>query len=204
MATDRIHCSFTLALAVAAGFVLSAWADRTITGTYSLSSSEDWSADGVIAVAPGATLDLNGHTLTVAALTGEGVITSTVTTSPDLTGSGTAECSAGIDSVDAGATADRVFDGENRVIVKNENGYWPFSVIYDFVTATLVDSYGIKTGTNPSHFLKRSPVVSWTSETKPQNVDTVKFTRVDDRKYWLEVKDDGLYCISPGFMILIK
>ena len=32
MAIDRIHSSFTLALAVAAGFVLSAWADRTITG----------------------------------------------------------------------------------------------------------------------------------------------------------------------------
>ncbi len=50
----------------------------------------------------------------------------------------------------------------------------------------------------------RLPVVSWTSETKPQNVDTVKFTRGDDRKYWLEVKDDGLYCISPGLIILIK
>lgn len=39
-----------------------------------------------------------------------------------------------------------------------------------------------------------APIMSWTAETKPANIDTVKFVRADaDRSYSLVVKSDGLY-----------
>ena len=39
-----------------------------------------------------------------------------------------------------------------------------------------------------------SRILSWTEDTKPANIDTVKFVRADaDRRYSLVVKDDGLY-----------
>ena len=41
-------------------------ADRTITSDYTLSADE--TVDGTLTVAPGVTVDLNGHNLTVSAL----------------------------------------------------------------------------------------------------------------------------------------
>ena len=45
-------------------------ADRTITSDYTLSADE--TVDGTLTVAPGVTVDLNGHNLTVSALAGGG------------------------------------------------------------------------------------------------------------------------------------
>lgn len=42
-----------------------------------------------------------------------------------------------------------------------------------------------------------SPIMSWTAETKPANIDTVKFVRADaDRRYSLVVKENGLYACA--------
>ena len=48
-----------------------------------------------------------------------------------------------------------------------------------------------------------APIMSWTAETKPENIDTVKFVRADaDRRYSLIMKSDGLYA-SEGLIITI-
>ena len=50
-------------------------------------------------------------------------------------------------------------------------------------------------------FSSGGKILSWTSETKPANIDTVKFVRADaDRRYSLVVKSDGLYA-SEGLTI---
>ena len=46
-----------------------------------------------------------------------------------------------------------------------------------------------------------TPIMSWTEETKPANIDTVKFVRADaDRPYALTLKSDGLYA-QAGLII---
>ena len=41
------------------------------------------------------------------------------------------------------------------------------------------------------------PLLSWTAETKPDNIDTVKFVRADEgRRYALVVKENGLYACA--------
>ena len=60
-----------LAAICVAMVALPSWAaDRTITSDYTL--SEDETVDGTLIVAPGVTVDLNGHNLTVSALAGGG------------------------------------------------------------------------------------------------------------------------------------
>ena len=61
-----------LAAAICVAMVaLPSWAaDRTITSDYTLSADE--TVDGTLTVAPGVTVDLNGHNLTVSALAGGG------------------------------------------------------------------------------------------------------------------------------------
>ena len=48
------------------------------------------------------------------------------------------------------------------------------------------------------------PIVSWTAETRPANIDTVRFVRADEgQRYSLAVKQDGLYAYT-GLMISIR
>lgn len=125
-----------------------------VSSSTTLSADCDLSGFAACIVADDATIDLNGHDLTVSSLSGGGTITDTSATA-DLTGSGTASCSDGITSFDEGGTADRAFDNENRVIV--EKTYWPFSVTYDFGEATVVDMYGIVA--SGKHVYARAPGV---------------------------------------------
>lgn len=49
-----------------------------------------------------------------------------------------------------------------------------------------------------------TPIMSWTEETKPANIDTVTFVRADaDRKYSIVRKSDGLY-LETGFIIIFR
>ena len=60
-----------LAAICVAMVALPSWAaDRTITSDYTLSADE--TVDGTLTVAPGVTVDLNGHNLTVKGLAGDG------------------------------------------------------------------------------------------------------------------------------------
>ena len=68
MKTKTIRAAL-VAICVAA--VVPSWAaDRVITSDYTLSADE--TVDGTLTVAPGVTVDLNGHNLTVSALAGGG------------------------------------------------------------------------------------------------------------------------------------
>ena len=59
------------AAAICAAAALPSWAaDRTISANYALSADE--TVDGVLTVASGVTVDLNGHNLTVKGLAGDG------------------------------------------------------------------------------------------------------------------------------------
>lgn len=129
------------AAVVAIGLGQAAWADETITENITLSNDTDWTSKGVVTIDSGVTVDLAGHTLRVAGLAGSGTITSTFVNL--ATDTSKATCSAGITSVDSTATAGLAFESSTRVIVKNENGYWPFSVTYDFGEATMIDHYRI-------------------------------------------------------------
>lgn len=49
-----------------------------------------------------------------------------------------------------------------------------------------------------------TPIMSWTEETKPANIDTVTFVRADaDRKYSIVRKSDGLY-LETGLIIIFR
>lgn len=63
-------------LAVLGAFLASAsvWADRVVAQNLKLEADADWRGEGLVTVSPGATLDLNGHVLTVASLAGTGTI----------------------------------------------------------------------------------------------------------------------------------
>ena len=68
METKTIRAAIAAICVVVA--VTSLAADRTITSDYTLSADE--TVDGTLTVAPGVTVDLNGHNLTVSALAGGG------------------------------------------------------------------------------------------------------------------------------------
>ena len=60
----------------------------------------------------------------------------------------------------------------------------------------------IKLGSRP--ILCGERIISWTEETKPANVDSVKFKCGDGaRSYGLVIKDDGLY-IAKGMVISVR
>ena len=127
-----------------------------MSSDYTLTADEDWTGDGKITIASGATVNLAGRTLTVAGLDGGGTITN-ATIANLATDTSKASCSAGIDSVDSGATAGRAFEDVNRVIVRNTNSYWPFSVTYDFGEATVINTYSITTSSHNKYYNVRGP-----------------------------------------------
>ena len=63
---------WTAAFAVAVGAALPLGADVTLTENMTLDADADWRDQGVVTIAEGVTLDLNGHTLRVSALAGTG------------------------------------------------------------------------------------------------------------------------------------
>jgi autotransporter-associated beta strand protein len=63
---------FTAAICVAA---MPSWADTNITEDVVLSSDVDWTDRGVVTVDAGVRIDLNGHSLRVKAITGDGYVT---------------------------------------------------------------------------------------------------------------------------------
>ena len=134
---ERVKLREVVLLAVGMGMTAVAFADMAITENLTLTSDTDWSSQGTVNLAFGTTLDLDGYTLAVDGLAGEGTVRSSFRNlSADTS---RASCSDGIESVDSGATAGRAFDSNNRVIVTQDN--WPFSITYDFGETTLVNRY---------------------------------------------------------------
>ena len=71
----RIGRAALVAAAVCASAFTSAYADKTVSENTQLTQDTDWSDQGTVTIAEGVTLDLCGHSLTVAGLTGGGIVT---------------------------------------------------------------------------------------------------------------------------------
>ena len=65
-------CKTALAFAVGAAVFLPSFADRNITANITLNEDTDWTSDGTVNLSNGAVVDLNGHDLRVAGLSGTG------------------------------------------------------------------------------------------------------------------------------------
>lgn len=72
------------AAVLAASLCANAVADKIVSADCALSADEDWTADGLVTLS-GATIDLAGHSLKVAAMNGSGTIMSSNTEFLDLT-----------------------------------------------------------------------------------------------------------------------
>jgi len=170
----------SLALALA----FPAFAARTVSSDYTLSGDEDWRGDGVVTVEKGVNVDLNGNTLWLAGLAGEGAFSTSVADASftDLTDSSKADANTttttnGIAVVNDGSQYDgaKLFKGltystGNRILVGTQ--YLPYAVTYDFGEAAAVNSYKIRMGTNTAD---RGPA-AWTLE---GSVDGSSWTSLD-------------------------
>lgn len=65
------------ALVFAAGATLPSFAATNVTESVTLTEDTDWTEFGTVTVAEGATIDLNGHNLTVSDITGGGIVVDT-------------------------------------------------------------------------------------------------------------------------------
>lgn len=153
-----------------------AYADATIANNLTLTADADWRADGVVTVPEGVTVDLNGHTLWVAGLAGEGTFTSSVAASStfDLT---TAQTDASRVKSYTGGTDQALgsefsftiqqpwklfadyaeYNSNQRAITAFNNGETdPIDIVYEFDSATAVNSYKLQV-TSAGTYLYRAP-----------------------------------------------
>ena len=169
----------TIAAALAAGAYMlampfQAFAARTVSGSYTLSGDEDWTADGVVTL-DGATIDLAGYTLKVHSMTGSGTIQSSMT---DLTSpSGTVDSSGGFyDSY----PAVNLFDNDvTTLAVRTATSGNPLIVVYDLGEgkATPVNCYRLYAAKLSTVSAPGFPA-EWTFEGSNDNSDwTVLDTR---------------------------
>ena len=95
---ERVKLREVVLLAVGMGMTAVAFADMAITENLTLTSDTDWSSQGTVNLAFGTTLDLDGYTLAVDGLAGEGTVRSSFRNlSADTS---RASCSDGVASVD--------------------------------------------------------------------------------------------------------
>ena len=149
--------------------------DRTISEDHRLSADEV--VDGILTVASGATVDLNGHNLTVKGLAGNGTITVGIAdlTAPDPNEE-RVSYTTGSDDLYADTKAINLFndnyvrgvDSTNRVIIASTN--LPLAVTYDFGVDSpkRVDMYKLYIGPLGGNLYKRGPK-AWTFEGSNDN-----------------------------------
>lgn len=133
-----------LAMAVAACAMLAANAATNITGSVSLTADADWTEFGLVTVESGATLDLNGNTLTVAGIDGQGSIVSSfanIATDTSKASSTSPDSAFYTETTGIIAGPNCAFESDNRVLMVSNN--WPMVIIYDFSDPTLIDTYHI-------------------------------------------------------------
>ena len=152
-----------------------AMADRTISESYTLTSDEDWTDDGIVTLSGNPTIELAGYTLKVHSMTGSGTIQSSMT---DLTSpSGTVGSSGGFsDSYPAA----NLFDNDvTTLAVRTATSGNPLIVVYDLGEgkATPVNCYRLYAA-KPSSVSAPGFPAEWTFEGSNDNSDwTVLDTR---------------------------
>lgn len=154
-------------------------ADETISADVTLSADADWRAKGMVTIAEGVTVSLNGHNLSLAGLAGAGTIDSPIA---DLTSPSGASSSP---TTFLGGNAGNLFnnnftrngtDNTRRIIVAKAN--LPLIVDYDFGAGNekTIDMYNVYCGPM-QNYQKRCPK-SWTFEGSNDNQNwTVLDTR---------------------------
>ena len=124
-----------------------------------LSADCDWRGLGAAVI--GGSLDLNGHTLRVAGLDGDGAITQTfdLTKPEPARATSTTTFYNGVAANLFSNNFERQVDSEHRVICLYAN--LPLVAVYDFDEETLVNAYKIHVGPIADAELQRSPT-AWT------------------------------------------
>ncbi len=178
----------TIAAICVAAALPSYAADRTISANYALSADE--TVDGVLTVASGVTVDLNGHNLTVKGLAGDGSITAGAQdlTSPDLETNHVSWTANGVaqGAVDTGQNTSPInlfnnnyVRGGNSERILVAKAKLPLAITYDFGEGNprRVDMYKVYVGPLGS-FNSRAPKV-WTFE--GSNNTNENWTALDSR-----------------------
>ena len=155
---------------------VTAYADTTIAENMTLEADADWRGEGVVTIPQGVTVDLNGHTLWVSGLAGEGTFTSAV---PDATAfdlstaqsddsrvksySGGTDQALGSEFSFSIQPAWKLFADyasygtSHRAITAFSNATSdPIDIVYAFDAATAVNSYKLQV-TSANSYLVRSP-----------------------------------------------
>lgn len=175
--------------AICAAAALPSWAaDRTISANYALSADE--TVDGVLTVASGVTVDLNGHNLTVKGLAGDGTITAGAQdlTSPDPETNHVSWTANGVaqGAVDLGQNTSPInlfnnnyVRGGNSERILVAKAKLPLAITYDFGEGNprRVDMYKVYVGPL-GDFNSRGPKV-WTFE--GSNNTNENWTALDSR-----------------------
>ena len=160
-------------------------ADETISADVTLIADADWRAKGVVTIAEGVTVNLNGHSLALAGLAGAGTIDSTIA---DLTSpSGTSSSPTTFHGGNAGNLFNNNFarsgaDNTRRIIVAQNN--LPLIVDYDFGAGNeqTVNMYKVYCGPI-SGYTKRCPK-SWTFEGSNDNQNWTVLDTRDSETGW--------------------
>ena len=160
-------------------------ADETISADITLSADADWRAKGMVTIAEGVTVSLNGHNLSLAGLAGAGTIDSPIA---DLTSPSGASSSP---TTFLGGNAGNLFnnnfarnntDNTRRIIVEQKN--LPLIVDYDFGAGNeqTVNMYKVYCGPI-SGYTTRCPK-SWTFEGSNDNQNWTVLDTRDSETGW--------------------
>ncbi len=160
-------------------------ADETISADVTLSADADWRAKGMVTIAEGVTVSLNGHNLSLAGLAGAGTIDSPIA---DLTSPSGASSSP---TTFLGGNAGNLFnnnfarnntDNTRRIIVEQKN--LPLIVDYDFGAGNeqTVNMYKVYCGPI-SGYTTRCPK-SWTFEGSNDNQNWTVLDTRDSETGW--------------------
>ena len=144
------------------------FAAKTVSSDYTLSSDEDWRADGVITVEEGVNVDLNGHVLYLAGLSGKGTFTTSVA-NVEFTDLGKEYISsATVDPLAAAVLFENLsYSSNNRINVSAPSDASPYAVTYTFPSAVCINCYKIRVGT-ASASASRAPK-TWTLSASADN-----------------------------------
>ncbi|MBR4170694.1 MAG: hypothetical protein IKR48_03480, partial [Kiritimatiellae bacterium] len=192
----------TVAFCVAS-LAMSYAADRTISANYTLNADE--TVDGILTIADGVTVDLNGYNLTVKGLAGGGTIGAGAIdfTSPDpneervsyTTGSG--DFYGGTKAINLfNDNYERQADDSHRVIIETKN--LPLIVTYDFGSGSprTIDMYRVFCGFYGNNTVNRRSPKSWTFEGSNDNENWATLDSRNSETNWSKEQETRTYTFT--------
>ena len=188
------------------------------TVTYDEKLTDDVVVNGTLTL-DGASLDLNGHSLKVAGLTGDGVVTDSANEYYSLLKDNTRGFYIGLDYLASGTSVDGYNHGKEYIdtgyqhntktvvdmkvqILKTTTDWYCY-----YGALSFADDATIKVKIGARVASARAPVVTFVDAggevVPPANYDTLKFVRGDaGRQYSVTKKADGIY-VASGLALII-